>query len=101
MLKNEEQDFEVREAYRTLRSNIEFSGNQVKVIGIASSTPNEGKSTVSFELAKAFAAGGKKVMFIDADLRKSMFSGKVERGNVRYGLTHFLSGQAKLSQIIT
>ena len=49
-VKKSNHDFRIREAYRVLRTNIEFSGNDNKVILITSSTPSEGKSTVSFEL---------------------------------------------------
>ena len=41
-------DFQTNEAYKTLRTNIEFCGNNVKVIAITSCVPNEGKSSVSF-----------------------------------------------------
>ena len=41
-------DFRTREAYKMLRTNIEFSGDNNKVIFITSTTPGEGKSTVSF-----------------------------------------------------
>ncbi len=40
-------DYRTREAFKTLRSNIEFCGEDVKVIAITSCTPNEGKSSVA------------------------------------------------------
>ena len=42
-------DYRSKEAFKTLRTNIEFSGEDTKVIFLTSTTPNEGKSTVSFE----------------------------------------------------
>ena len=60
-------DFRTREAYKMLRTNIEFSGDNDKVIFITSSTPSEGKSTISFELATSFAQNGMKTLLIDAD----------------------------------
>ena len=48
-------DYRSKEAFKTLRTNIEFSGEDTKVIFLTSTTPNEGKSTVSFELAQSFA----------------------------------------------
>lgn len=75
-LKQEAQDFRTKEAFKTLRTNIEFSGDDVKAICITSSTPNEGKSSVSLELAKSFAQNGKKTLLIDADLRKSVMRSK-------------------------
>ena len=68
ILRNIEQDYRSNEAYKSLRTNIEFSGSDKKVIMFTSCTPNEGKSTVSLSLAMSFAEGGKKVLFIDGDL---------------------------------
>lgn len=67
----------MKEAMNQLKSNIEFSGGDVQTIMITSCGPDEGKSTLSFELARSFANDGKKVCFVDADLRKSVF-------NIRY-----------------
>ena len=47
VLKNLTKDYRSNEAYKTLRTNIEFSGSDKKVIVFTSCTPNEGKSTVS------------------------------------------------------
>ena len=94
-----EMDFRTTEAYKTLRANLEFSGEDVKVIAITSCTPNEGKSSVSMNLAKAIAESGKKVILIDADLRKSVLVGRYKTGAVKYGLTHFLSGQKNFQDV--
>ena len=60
------------ESYRTLRSNIQFSnlGKNLKKIVVTSANPNEGKSNVSLNLSAALAQQGKKVILIDADMRK-------------------------------
>ena len=60
-LKNLAKDYRSNEAYKTLRTNIEFSGDENKAIVLTSSTPNEGKSTVSLGLAFSLAESGKKV----------------------------------------
>ena len=100
VLKNLEKDYRSNEAYKTLRTNIEFSGSDKKAIVFTSCTPNEGKSTVSLSLASSLAEGGKRVLFIDADLRKSVLMGRHRvNGNFK-GLSHFLSGQAEVKEII-
>ena len=71
-LRLEKLSYQSKEAYNTLRTNVEFSGNNIKVIAVTSCTPSEGKSSVSFELAVSFAQNGNKVLLIDADLRKSV-----------------------------
>lgn len=92
--------YEIREAFKTLRTNILFSGSDVKVISITSSTQNEGKSFVSLELAKSLAEAGKKVLFMDADLRKSVLADKIVEAAEVLGLSHYLSGQAKGDDIV-
>lgn len=99
VLKNLEKDYRSNEAYKTLRTNIEFSGSDKKAIVFTSCTSNEGKSTVSLSLADSLAEGGKKVLFIDADLRKSVMMGR-HKVSGNKGLSHFLSGQAEVREII-
>lgn len=100
ILRNIEQDFRSNEAYKTLRTNIEFAGADKKVIMLTSSALNEGKSTVSLSLALSIAEGGKKVLFIDADLRKSVLIGRHHIHGEIKGLSHFLSGRAELKDVI-
>lgn len=89
-----------KEVYRTLRTNIEFTGVENRVIAITSCVANDGKTTVSYQLACAFAENGKKVLFIDADLRKSVFIQRMGiQGNPK-GLSHYLSGQIALSEVV-
>lgn len=89
-----------KEVYRTLRTNIEFSGVENSVIAITSCTPNDGKSTVSYYLASALAESGKKTLIIDADLRKSVFMQRYQVEGKLNGLSHFLSGQLAINEII-
>jgi capsular exopolysaccharide synthesis family protein len=98
--KRAELDYRANEAYKTLRTNIQFCGSDIKVITFTSCTPNEGKSSVSFNLAVAFAQTGKKVILLDADLRKSVMAGRYKVGAVEYGLTHYLSGQNELDEVM-
>lgn len=95
-----ELDFKTNESYKALRTNIQFCGNDVKVIGVTSCVPNEGKSSVCMNLAISMAESGKRVLLIDADLRKSVLLGRYKiRENVK-GLSHFLSGQAGSEEIL-
>ena len=67
-----ELDFKINESFKRVRTNITFSGENIKAIAITSSAPNEGKTEVSFNIARSFADDGKKVLYIDADIRKSV-----------------------------
>lgn len=98
--KKKELDFKTNEAYKTLRTNISFSGDDIRVIALTSSVPNEGKSAVSFNLAYSLAEDGKKVLYIDADIRKSVTIARYGVDIETKGLTHYLSGQSDLKGII-
>jgi capsular exopolysaccharide synthesis family protein len=92
-------DFKTKEAYKTLRANVQFCGDDVKVISITSCVPNEGKSMVAFNLAVSIAESGKKVLFIDADLRKSVLIGRYKINKAIKGLTQYLSGVENLENV--
>lgn len=98
--KRKELDYRTNESYKSLRTNIQFCGSDVKVLALTSCTPNEGKSSVCFNLALSFAQDGKKVIMIDADLRKSVLVGRYKVGAVDGGLSHYLSGQKELSDVV-
>lgn len=92
--------FAMVEEIKNLRTGITFSGDNIKTVMFTSCTPNEGKSTVSIETARAFAELGKKVLYIDCDLRKSILRRKLVHGSVKRGLTHYLTGQNQFEDII-
>ena len=48
----------------------------MRTIAITSCTPNEGKSSVAMEIAKAFAEAGNRTILLDADMRKSVLVGR-------------------------
>lgn len=90
----------MREAFNTLRTNILFSGKDVKTIVFTSCVAHEGKTTVSFETAKSLSEANKKVLVIDADLRKSVTATRYIKERGICGLSQILSGQVELSQAI-
>ena len=95
-----EADYRVAEAYKALRTNVQFCGVDNKVIMLTSSMPGEGKTSTSFNLAVSLAEIGKKVVLIDADMRKSNL---VKRYMVEIrvkGLSQFLSGQDKIEDVL-
>lgn len=94
-----ELDYRTNEAYKALRTNIAFCGDNVKVIDFTSCTPNEGKSSVTFNLSVALAEAGKKVIMIDADMRKSVLVGRYKVGSVEKGLAHYLTGQNTFDEV--
>ncbi|NLZ82181.1 MAG: CpsD/CapB family tyrosine-protein kinase [Clostridiales bacterium] len=93
-------DFITIEAFNTLRTNIQLCGNDIKAIGITSCIPGEGKSSVSIQLAESLAGAGKKVIFIDADLRKSVIVARYRVEQKVIGLTLYLSGVDSSNEFI-
>ena len=95
-----ELDFKINESFKRVRTNITFSGENIKAIAITSSAPNEGKTEVSFNIARSFADDGKKVLYIDADIRKSVVVARYGADIETKGLSHYLSGQSELDDIV-
>ena len=93
-------DYNYNEAIKTLRTNIQFCGNNIRTIMLTSSMPDEGKSDVSMALASSLAQIGKKVMFVDADIRKSILVARYQLNQDVNGLSQYLSGQKTLEQIL-
>lgn len=92
-------DNQVNESYKRLRTNVQLCGSDIKVIAVTSNIPNEGKSSVAFNLAVSMAESGKKVMFMDCDLRKSVLIGRYKIKNAIKGLTHYLSGLSEYEEV--
>ncbi|SEC11450.1 CpsD/CapB family tyrosine-protein kinase [Paenibacillus sp. GP183] len=91
----------ISESYRTLRTNIQFSAvdEDLKVLMVTSAGPGEGKSTTIANLAVAYAQSDKKVLLIDADLRKPTMHHTFRLTN-RWGLTNLLTNQAEIEEVI-
>ena len=83
----------ISEVFRTLRTNIQFMNTKgkLKSILITSTLPGEGKSWVSSNLAATFAQAGKKVVLVDADMRKGRVY-SIFGVSPRPGLSNYLSG---------
>lgn len=94
------------ESVRALRTNIQFCGDDVRTILFTSTMPDEGKSTVVLNLARAMGESGKKVLVLDTDMRKSVImreNGVVVEGTDHdqvFGMSHYLSGQKSREEVI-
>ena len=101
-IKYQKLSFSVEEAYKSLRTNLFFCGREKKIIAVTSCTPNEGKSTISLNLAISLAEAHKKVILIDADLRNSTLMGKLQMTGEKEkeGLAYYLSGMANYEDLI-
>ncbi|MCG6626031.1 polysaccharide biosynthesis tyrosine autokinase [Acinetobacter baumannii] len=89
------------ESLRSIRTAIHFALANAKnnIIMIAGPAPEVGKSFISTNLATIFAQGNKRVLLIDADMRRG-YMHKYFDIDVKPGLSELLSGQADLSQVL-
>ena len=98
LAKNKEKTIKkTEEYYNALRTNIQLSGDNIKVIAVTSVQSGEGKSTTSTNLAIAFARSGYNTLLIDADIRNSVMSGIFKTRDKITGLTDYLAGATDLS----
>ncbi len=92
--------FQTSEAIKMLRANIQFSGYGLRAISLTSCNAGEGKSFVSFELAKSLAELGKRTLFLDCDIRNSKIQTRLGIRSGAPGLTDFLVGKAQVGDIL-
>ena len=95
-----ENEYFTQEAYKTLRTNIQFCGKDIKVIALTSVNENEGKTTISFHIGKSFAELGKRVLVVDGDMRKSVAAGRNTSASSPNGLSELLTGLKTLDECI-
>ncbi len=88
-------------AIKTLSANIRFASidNPIRVVGVTSSIPSEGKSTTAYALAQAFASGGEKVLLLDCDLRGRSLASKIGF-HPAAGIYSVLTGQVVLEDAV-
>ena len=93
LIVKEEPKSPISEIFRTLRTNIQFMNtkNKLKSLLVTSTIAGEGKSWVSSNLAATFAQAGKKVIILDADMRKGR-QYRIFDVSPRPGLSNYLSG---------
>lgn len=88
------------EAIRSLRTSLHFAMMEARnnILMISGSTQNAGKTFIASNLAAVIAQSGKKVLFIDADMRKG-YSHKLFRFTGEQGLSDILSGKININEI--
>ena len=89
------------EAFRSLRTNIKLSNpdSRLKVMLVTSSVPHEGKTIVSSNLAASYSVAGKKVLLIDADMRKPRVH-KLFGLNNEKGLSTLIVGEHSMDDVV-
>lgn len=91
----------VQNAAKTLLANIRFASvdRPVKSIVLTSSVPNEGKSTVAYNLAQAIASSGKRTLIVECDMRRRSLA-DIVGARARHGIYAVLSGQLELDEAL-
>lgn len=98
-LKLSELPYEINEEMKLLRTNLQFCGSDKRVICVTSAIASEGKSTTVLNLCRSLTEQNKKVLLIDADLRRSILRKSITKGKLSYGLSHLLSNQCSLDEV--
>ena len=99
-LKVQDLPYEINEELKLLRTNLQFCGTDKRVLLFTSAFSGEGKSTIAQDLCRSFTELGKTVLLIDADMRNSRIMRTVEGSRPDRGLSHYLSNQCEVEEII-
>lgn len=100
LITSDKMPFAYVEAYKSLRTNLNFlaGSNDVHCIVVTSTAPEESKSNVSVNLALTLAESGKKVVLVDCDLRKPVLHKYLKAGHNVKGVSNILSRQISLKE---
>lgn len=95
-------DPQIEEAYRVLRTNIQYmgQGKKIKKLSVTSYKNGEGKTTTAINIAVSFARTGMKTLLVDADMRKSMVMKRLGCYNLT-GLSNYLAGYEEFAEIVS
>lgn len=101
LLLTESSPFSVKEAYKTLRTNISFSlpGGGCKCIGVTSANRGDGKSSIAINLGISYAQINKKVVIVDCDMRLPTVAAKIGIPS-KPGLSNFLIGDNEVDDLV-
>ncbi|MGF9964004.1 CpsD/CapB family tyrosine-protein kinase [Bacillus rhizoplanae] len=91
----------VAEQFRNIRTNIEFAAvdTNIQSLMVTSANPSEGKTTTTGNIAVVFAQQGKRVLLVDADLRKPAMHQMFQVDNI-FGLTNVLTHSERLEKCV-
>lgn len=96
-------DYACKEAINTLCTNLTFVGEEKRIIMVTSTHAHEGKSFLTMNIMRTLAQLGKKVVLVDADLRKSQIMSRyglrVREGSGN-GTVHYLAGMCSLNDVV-
>lgn len=93
-----------QESFNTLYTNLSFYGDQAKKLMVTSSHAHEGKSFIAMNIMRTMAENGKRVVLVDADLRRSyivsQYRLKCDQENALPGLAHLLAGMKPVADVL-
>ena len=100
--KMETLDYASTEALNTICTNLAFTGRDMKKILFTSNTMAEGKSYLVMQIMQNLARRGKRVVLVDADMRRSFLvrRHRIETDGEMLGLAHYLVGQCALGDCL-
>ena len=96
-------DYACNEAMNTLCTNLFYCGDNIRSVLITSRHEQEGKSSVAINMMRTIASCGKRVVLVDADLRRSVLASRYKFAysqSENFGLAEYLAGMCPLKQIV-